>query len=392
MNEISFDKPNYTKQPKKKTLYKNPAPRRLQTDDPTELLECLRYSSPKAVIFTVTNPKPASQKIPRLPQNLLKLPKNPNLNEHELRQACEREFKKLTVRPEQCVELERVTREQSKSGLWKQDRAGRLTASNFYDICHTKVNSPAKSVIMKIMNYTSFTSSATAWGLKNKERARKMYVGLAQTKHINFEFMKCGLVINPTFPYLGCTPDGYVSCDCCGKGTLEIKCPFKLKDNHPCLIDDKTFCLPKHQQGDLYCDNFLPLEHKYYYQIQGQMGVTECDYCDFVCFTNAGIHIERIYYDEIFFKGMEQKLTNFFNSTILPELLTGKLKSAMTVSTARPENACFCNRNENFGEMVTCDSQHCTVKNYHMKCVGLIVAPKEHWFCLSCRNPKKKRS
>ena len=50
----------------------------------------------------------------------------------------------------------------------------------------------------------------------------------------NSMFLKCqlfiyshaGLVINPLYPYLGATPDGFVYCDCCGYGVLEIKSPL----------------------------------------------------------------------------------------------------------------------------------------------------------------------
>jgi hypothetical protein len=39
-----------------------------------------------------------------------------------------------------------------------------------------------------------------------------------------------GFAINSQHPFLGATPDGIISCDCCGKGALEIKCPFKHRD------------------------------------------------------------------------------------------------------------------------------------------------------------------
>ena len=29
---------------------------------------------------------------------------------------------------------------------------------------------------------------------------------------------------------MGASPDGIVQCDCCGKGVVEIKCPFSCRD------------------------------------------------------------------------------------------------------------------------------------------------------------------
>ena len=41
--------------------------------------------------------------------------------------------------------------------------------------------------------------------------------------HENFQIFDSGLWINKDFPYLGASPDGIVSCDCCGIGMFEIK-------------------------------------------------------------------------------------------------------------------------------------------------------------------------
>ena len=39
----------------------------------------------------------------------------------------------------------------------------------------------------------------------------------------------------------GASPDGIITCTCCGKGVLEVKCPFCVKD-----------CLPQENQ-DNFC-------------------------------------------------------------------------------------------------------------------------------------------
>ena len=48
--------------------------------------------------------------------------------------------------------------------------------------------------------------------------------------HIDFEITKSGLIIDPIYPFMGASPDGLVSCTCCGHGVLEVKCPFSCKD------------------------------------------------------------------------------------------------------------------------------------------------------------------
>lgn len=62
----------------------------------------------------------------------------------------------------------------------------------------------------------------------------------------------------------------------------------------------------------------LSITHEYYYQLQGQLGITSRPLCDFVCWTPQDIHVERILYDPDFFTEMELKLQRFFVFVILP--------------------------------------------------------------------------
>ena len=48
--------------------------------------------------------------------------------------------------------------------------------------------------------------------------------------HNNFFVIKSGLILHPSYPFFGATPDGIVNCLCCGTGVLEIKCFFRCKD------------------------------------------------------------------------------------------------------------------------------------------------------------------
>ena len=68
--------------------------------------------------------------------------------------------------------------------------------------------------------------------VNHEDVARQDYMKEMQS-HTNFECTNAGLMVNPLFPHLGASPDGFVHCDCCGKGLLEIKCPFTAKDIHP---------------------------------------------------------------------------------------------------------------------------------------------------------------
>ena len=100
--------------------------------------------------------------------------------------------------------------------------------------------------------------------------------------------------------FLGASPDGVISCDCCGTGLIEIKCPHCKKDttiNE--AAEDNKFCL-KEISGVLQLDQ----NHPYYFQVQEQLHVCkdiiECKYTDFVEWTKKEIFIQRILPDSKF--------------------------------------------------------------------------------------------
>ena len=51
--------------------------------------------------------------------------------------------------------------------------------------------------------------------------------------HAEFEVEATGLHVNPKYPYLGASPDGLVTCACCGNGLLEVKCPYSVRNSPP---------------------------------------------------------------------------------------------------------------------------------------------------------------
>ena len=129
-----------------------------------------------------------------------------------------------------------------------------------------------------------------SWGRKHEEIAWKNYLQKAESCHHNLKCSLSGLVVNPDFPYLGASPDGFVSCSCCNEGVIEIKCPFKYHDDSPVsagALHDKNYCLKKDENGDVH----LSHTHQYYHQIQGQLAIYKHSYCDFICWTTCTVDL-----------------------------------------------------------------------------------------------------
>ena len=107
----------------------------------------------------------------------------------------------------------------------------------------------------------------------------------------------------------------------------------------------------------------LSTTHEYYYQVQGQLGITGRPFCDFVCWTPQDIHVERILYYLDFLIEME---LNFFVSVILPRVLCGEDKENLQHPSELTGAFSYCRK-----DMVPCDSPSCKYGWFHFSCVNL---------------------
>lgn len=146
------------------------------------------------------------------------------------------------------------------------------------------------------------------WGCEHEQNARETYKSLASQQHQGLSVCDSGLHIDQSRPYLGASPDGLVSCTCCGNGVLEIKCPHCAKD---------TGVLSAAENKDFYIQNVagryeLNRKHQYYYQVQAQLFVTNRKYCDFMVWSASDCFLQRILPDAELFTEANQKVETFF--------------------------------------------------------------------------------
>ena len=248
--------------------------------------------------------------------NLFK-PGNMGLSEALLAEKC-RSFKMDPLSTDTIRKLQLETQSQASCNLWYDVRTGRVTASRLREVCHTSLTNPSKSLLKHICYpiQSKFTTEATAWGIKNEVKARSKYFSIMINDHESFKIEKSGFCINNKWLWMGASPDGFVYCQCCGNGLLEIKCPFVLKDKTITeQLLNSNFCLEE-VNGQL----MLKRDHAYYYQVQCQLAVSEASYCDFFLWSKKEHYMERIYFDEIFWNQKVAKAENFFINCILPEL------------------------------------------------------------------------
>ena len=165
---------------------------------------------------------------------------------------CEELFHTIAVTDAAVKNLEMQTRDQASSKDWFLYRAGRITASKFRAAAHTDVSQPSSSHVRSICYPKAFRFStvATRWGCKHEADARTEYAASRKLSHQNLSVVDSGLVVPTSHPYLGVSPDGSVSCDCCGLGVIEVKCPFSCRDKEfSDAAESSKFCLEASVDG-----------------------------------------------------------------------------------------------------------------------------------------------
>ena len=193
----------------------------------------------KPVISSIISPfssefKPTTPVV-NLPSSLRDLYQahNEELTYSELIVVCEQV--NLTISREEIAAIEVATLNQTKSMAWFTQRAGRITASVMKNVCATDPGNPAQSLICRVCypDANKFSSQATKWGCEHESLAKAAYTDIMQNSHSGFVCKDSGFVISSTYPFIGASPDGVISCECCGPGVLEIKCPYCVRNDEP---------------------------------------------------------------------------------------------------------------------------------------------------------------
>ena len=85
-------------------------------------------------------------------------------------------------------------------------------------------------------------------------------------------------------PFIAASPDGIAVCDCCDRSVIEFKCPFKIRGKTVHEAYKETDFMEE-VNGALH----LKTTHKYFTQIQCQMGISKTKTCYFCVWTGEGI-------------------------------------------------------------------------------------------------------
>ena len=271
----------------------------------------------------------------------------------------------------------KVTEKQSESTAWMLHRAGRITASTCHQVSHMRENIPSESTIATIMQYKQpFDNKYVRYGRQMEATAKQCFTQEFSVSHEDVHVHSTGFHVDADIPYLGASPDGFVSCACHASAVLEIKCPYTYQKGLIGWENDASFAL--------HHDLSMKENHKYYYQIQLKMLICHRGIGYFFVYApterNSSLCSTVVRNDDLLNR-LQVKLFNVFKTIMLPEI----------VSRCRDDGDnsrqvyCMCRR-PSFGYMIACEAPQCDVQWYHYACVNITRAPRGKWICDSCKS------
>lgn len=226
-------------------------------------------------------------------------------------------IEKMALSKSQIENIEKMTRGQSNNGIWIKARMGRITASNFYRVftkmetvkrnLQKKQSTDCANLVKSLISPASISHLQQIQnGIENESNAIDAAEKKLSESHEHLSIRKCGLFLHAEKPYLGASPDGIITCDCCEHSfLLEVKCPTSNIESLSYL--DKNEKLKK--------------KNGYYGQVQGQMLVSGIRTTYFCVYTPDRTILDTVHYDQEFCDALLLNLDKFFNKYLARALL-----------------------------------------------------------------------
>ncbi|CAI6371889.1 unnamed protein product [Macrosiphum euphorbiae] len=237
-----------------------------------------------------------------------------DLTESQIEEYKREYLDKLSLSKSEIKMLEIRTR-QHQCEEWYIERKKRLTASIFGKVCKMRDKTSRAKTVENILFGTFTGNAATRYGIANEIIAKEQLEDLLKQK-----ILPVGLMVDNSMPFIAASPDGILD----DESLVEIKCPASANELAPedAIQNNKIKCCSI-KDGQLY----LKRNDNYYYQVQGQLQISQKTYCYFCVWTPKGLMYEKIKRDNDFWKiNMESKIKTFYLENLLPVIIKENLR------------------------------------------------------------------
>ncbi|XP_050547941.1 uncharacterized protein LOC126909549 [Daktulosphaira vitifoliae] len=208
----------------------------------------------------------------------------------------------------------------------------RLPSSRFYCVCSFNQTKNKESYLKRASKFWNkkYEDSDTKdnipyveqYGIVNEPKAIELF-----EKKMDVKIEMCCKFIDENINYLIAKPDGLIGKD----GIVEVKCPVNAQYLTPeKAIKNKVLKYVHYNENK---ELILKRSSRFFYQIQGELHITQRQYCYLIIWTPKGIVYCKILRDDKFWNDyMESKLIYFYENIMLPEILNIHLTKNLNIT------------------------------------------------------------
>ena len=292
-----------------------------------DVASALENIVPTSILFTAV-PKPKIDFIREVLTNIDMPPVDlPSIDSLISTSSCCSEFftsLKVNMSAEIIKRIELVTRGQNENENWYHYRKSVITASKAHEVA-TNMDK-VKKTVGGYHNFWSLNQKISGLTFTNPNIPALKYGRTMEVEAVNafYEKMKghknltlneCGLYLDYEHPYIGASPDRIMSCVCCPKACIDVKCPYKINFTTPTELN-----LPYLIKEGVNVK--LKTNHTYYTQCMLQMAVTRCSVTHFVVWTPHGIVVDKINFDVSLWNLLKEKYINYYKDYFLKSIFS----------------------------------------------------------------------
>ncbi|XP_069122147.1 uncharacterized protein [Argopecten irradians] len=287
----------------------------IQTSLPTM---CFDFDIPYSYEITVNS----------TPLSILDFPHQSFKSEQDLSYQLEKDrfTESIIYSKHEMLMIEELTRSQSESAEWFNQRKGAITSSRVIKIINFYKNGSKNptSILKDILQHSPLQATLSkkvpslSWGVKNEDRALHAFLKDYMKTHHAVQVSRTGLFVHPTYPYIRASPDAIISCECHGRSLVEVKCPYVHRNSYiPNVISEGKL-------EYISEDGTLKIGHSrgYFEQIIVQEAVTSINNAVMVIWSKKGytaidVPFARDYWQTTILPSAVQ----FFKEQIIPAIL-----------------------------------------------------------------------
>ena len=259
---------------------------------------------------------------PFIVDNLAPMPEGAGLA--AIREACIAVKRKLNFTNDE-VNIVEKKKLQSQCAEWFQYKKGRISASKCKRIASLKPTTSPTKALKEVMGYKRIPQTAAMReGLEKEEEIAQCFLSEMESQgNVGVTVEDCGFFVSKTHGFLGATPDKIIhdpSED--NPGVLEMKY-MQVKPGltlREVLVKQLICCGNKEKLK-------MNKNDKYFFQMCHQMFVTQFKWGIFFAYgSNNELFMEKVALTEEFWAPVLKKLTHFFETVMLPEIVYPRTK------------------------------------------------------------------